>query len=300
MLSCMASTFCGNAKMDDVQSSGIACRQFAEETAGICVNALKKQQSVDDYTREVKGALESLLPTKHISASTYVTIKDLIENNKLKKAMVLASEMDDLALECAKKSKEITEMMQKGVDSLPDPVKHHVQDEDRETDDEDEETMELLSITQDTEDLETCTRSIKRTNFFSMTGLGVDAFQGLCAKEELCQTMFGKIKEFAISIVRLTEAFMSQNCCAQISAVVSNTNDLIKCIRLSVLMSKIAEAVRKLIQAIIRFMQAVWERIERFAEEFQAANKIKSFIVQPFKSSRIGKRINQGMDWVGK
>lgn len=281
--------------MNVLQSSAIECRQLAEETAGICVHALMKGQAVLNNSKEIKDSLDSL-PTRNASANTFVKITKLIENNKIKEAKDLVSEMDDMALMCADKSKAITIAMQKGVDSLPSPAKDHLQEEDRETDNEEE----LLDLSQDIEDLETCTRDIKRMNLFSAARSGADGFRGLLEKEELCRTMFGKIKDFAVSIVRLTDAFMNQNCCVQIGAAITNAGDLMKCIRLGALMSKIAEAVRKLFQAIIRFMQTALERIFHLAEEFQAAKKIKNFVAKPFESSRIGKRIKQGLDLVGK
>jgi hypothetical protein len=295
MLSCLDFPFFPSADLNGLQSAGNECRALAEQTSMLSATARNKGQSVVDYTREVRDTLKNF-GTK-MDASTFVSIKALIENNKMTEAKTAASEMNDIAMECVNKSKAMAAAMQKGVKSLPDPVKDDLEDAKRDTDDED--VTEILDIHQDIQDLDNCTRDIKQMNLLSAARSGADAFLGLAEKQEACRNMFSKMKDLSASVVRLSEAFMEQNCCIRMRAMPSQANDMLKCIRLSGLITKIAEAVRTLIKAILRFLGAAWEKIKGFLDEFQAAKKIKTFVANKLESSKVGKRFQLGMDCVG-
>ena len=281
MLSCLGRTVCFNADIGGLQSAGSDCRRLAGETSELCERARNKGEAVSGLSQDVRDTLQGF--GEKIDASSFLKIKELVEDDKTKETMTLASDMDDMAKECITKSKEMSNAMSQGVESLPDPVKSEIE---QETDSEDSEIAEILHIDKDIEEVETCTKSIRSMNLFTAASSGKSAFDSLANKSQLCSTIFDKIKGLAQSVARISEALISGSCCAQIRAIASEARDMFKCIHLSNLIAKAAEAVRRLIRAIINLIKTSWKKFQGFMKEFQAAKRIGRFVNRPnpFKS----------------
>jgi phage-related protein len=271
LLSFICGSLCGDTDLEGLRSAGSDCHRLAAETVELSVSTKTKCQNVIDFAQDVKATLTGIGPK--LAPSTYTTIMEY--HDKMTETMTLAREMDDMAQECVNKSSEMTQAMQRGVDSLPKATKSEMEDD---KDSEDENDVKLLDVDKDIEELEKCTSSLQNTNLFSAASSGTRAFQGLANKGELCKTMFERVEELSASIARITQAFMQQSCCAQMTAVLSEAKNMLRCIRLSTLMQKIAEAARRLIQAIFNLLNMAWSKFKDFLDEFEAAKKIKNFV----------------------
>jgi len=282
MLSCLGRKVCFNADIDGLQSAGGDCSRLAGETSKLCERARIKGEAVSGLSQDIRDILQGF--GEKIDASSFLKIKELVEDDKTKETMTLATDMDDMAKDCITKSKEMSAAMSRGVQSLPDPVKTEFE---QETDREDSEVSELLDIDKDIKELETCTKSIRSMNVFDAARSGASACEGLANKGHLCGTIFDKIKDLAGTVARISEALMGGSCCAQIKAIATEAKDMFKCIHPSGLITKAAEAVRRLIKAMITLIKTSWDKFQGFMEEFGAAKRIGRFVnsISPVKSN---------------
>lgn len=288
MLSCISSTLCCDANVDGLLEAANDSQRLAQETGEICNGIKDRGQNLLDVCSDIQGKLSRF--GKKIDATTYKHIMELLESqSKMKETIEAAGEMDDMALECLGKSNEMTKAMEKGIESLPTPVKDEIMSEGNdEEENKDRDTELLADVNEDIKDLEDCTESIQNMNLFSAARSGSSAFEGLASKGELCQTIFDKVKELAGSVLDITGAFVGQTCCAQVQAVFTQGRDILSCLRMSTLMSKLAEAGDRLVKAIMNLLKIAEEKIMGFMEEFQAAKKIQHFVndkLDPIKST---------------
>lgn len=270
-MDCFLSSFSCNADLDGLREAGSRCKQLADETSVLCDVARAKGDTVKSFTQDMKHSLEVF--AGDIDASTFTDIKALIQDNKARQTIAVATEMDDIAFDMAMKSKEMTKAMTQGIESLPDPVREELEAEDTGAGDDEVAAKQLSDVDNDIEELDTCTKSLNRMSVFTAATSGKDAFSGLASKEKVCQILFEKIKEVSSSVARLSQA-LNGNCCAMLTS----GNEMFKCLRLSKLMSKAANAAHRLIMAIINFIKTAWNKIEGFTEEFVTVKNPPSFV----------------------
>lgn len=293
LLSCICGTLCGETDLKGLRAAGSDCHRLAGETVELAVGTKTKCQSVIDFAQHVKANLTGI-GTK-MDPSSFMAIMEY--QDKMKDTMALAGEMDDLAGQCVVKSTEMSGAMQRGVDSLPQVTK----DEIAETTSEDESDTKLLDLDKDIEEIENCTEGLRTMDIFSVATSGSSAFGSLVNKGELCKKMLERVEELSTSIARITQAFMQQSGCAQIQAALSETKNMLRCISLSNLMTKIATAARRLIQAIFNLLSVAWDKFKVLLEQFGAAKKIKNFVngISPFGERGI-KGADASPEYVGE
>jgi hypothetical protein len=287
LLSCICGTLCGETDLKGLRAAGSDCHRLAGETVELAVGTKTKCQSVIDFAQHVKATLTGIGITK-MDPSSFMAIMEY--QDKMKDTMDLAGEMDDLAGQCVVKSTEMSGAMQRGVDSLPQVTRDEIAET---TGGDDESDMKLLDLDKDIEEIENCTEGLRTMDIFSVATSGSRAFGSLVNKGEVCKKMLDRVEELSTSIARITQAFMQQSGCAQIQAALSETKNMLRCISLSNLMTKIAKAARRLIQAIFNLLSVAWDKFKVLLEQFGAAKKIKNFVngISPF-----GERSIKGAD----
>ena len=280
-MSCMPCSGAG-PETEGLFTAGNEVTLLAEEMMQLSVTTQARGQNVVGFAQEIKAAFSGL--DSQINASTFKTIMEVLDGDKMQDTIALAGEMDDLALECVDKSTKMTETMARGTASLPDSLK----DEERASDrDGDEGDQELADLDGDIAELEECTENLQNMNIFSAATKGTRAFEGLVNKGGVVQTTFERIKELCTVVARAAQNVASETCCAQIQAGIDSIKAMLQSVRLSNLIKKLAEAAKRLISAIKNLIQVAWEKFQGFSEEFQAAKKIKNWVngINPMNST---------------
>jgi len=225
---------------------------LARETFDFCTDTVAKSTEMISFAMDIKDTLDGF--RDGMDASDLKTVKELIEGDKMKAAMGIAGEIDDIALTCINKSIEMTTKMQEGYDVLPSVVREGV---DRFAgEDEDPEDMSL-DVEPDISELEECINAVKELNLFTAMEAGTRAFNGLTSKADVCMNLFERIKSFAEAVATITEAMMDLD----VREVISKVKDMCRCIRLTDVMRAFCEGVRRLITFIIDLFKECSERL---------------------------------------
>lgn len=93
-----------------LKESGKECYQLASETTELCETTQTRGQEMIDFGSEITETLHGF--STKMDADTLETIKDLMDGDRLKSAMDLAKDMDDIALSCVEKSVKMIEIME--------------------------------------------------------------------------------------------------------------------------------------------------------------------------------------------
>uniref|UniRef100_A0A7S3L528 Uncharacterized protein n=1 Tax=Amphora coffeiformis TaxID=265554 RepID=A0A7S3L528_9STRA len=256
-LSALTNIDCGEA-MEKVKSIAGRTETAAKETMEICESTQTKREQMISFADEILSTLKSL-PGQ--DAFILDTIKELTDGEKVLAAKELASGLDVAAQECVKKSIEMIDTMDEGVDSLPQMLQDMIEKEHDEDDDDDDDidTSIIKDVEKDLEDVKTCIKSIQTLNLVTGLQVGVQAFTQLADKAKRSRSLFDKVGDFASDIVDITKSFHEMN----VKDVVMKSKELLKCLRLTDVMRQLAQAAGKLINVLIDLFQSLAERISK-------------------------------------
>lgn len=246
-----------------LQDSGKECYQLAKETTELCETTQTRGQEMIDFGSEIKDTLHGF--SSKMDAETLETIKDLMDGDRLKSAMALAEDMDDIALSCVEKSVRMIEIMEDTMDSVPDVLEGFMNKaagpDDAEAQLAQERSLGVLStLDQDVEDVKSCIDALEHLNITTALKVGMHAFENLSAKAALSRTMFITISGFAEEVSGYTRA-ISEGDIGDMFKLANKVKDMWHCLKLSAFMRQLAEGAGKLIRIIIDLFKSMSNRL---------------------------------------
>jgi len=289
----------------------------AEQTAALCSTARETGATFVSTSRDIGGDLEQFGDAKKLLDPTvFVKLRDFVQKNQTRSAMEEIQGMGALAQQILEQAEKMDESLTKGLDSLPDDLTEEYANEPDDTtagtssstpkqqsrslgvgDEVDEEELEqLLNVDIDIAELENSATQTTRggpggegLSLFSASTMGRSVFEGTAAKGERCQVLYDKMRELCGAVTNLTRVIVAENCCARWKAIASGLASLFRCRYLVALLRKVASAVLRLVKAIGELIQLVWDRVQGFLGEFDAAKKLGRFAKNKIKNSKVGK-----------
>jgi len=208
-----------------------------------------------EFAEEIQSTLSGM---KDADASVLETIQQLTDGQRIASAVELAKGLDLTAIRCVEKSIKRIDAMEDGMDNLPEVVQQAIEQaagSDNDMADEDgdgEPDHELLKdLDRDIADVKICIESLQHFK------VGLEAFTQLTEKAKRSRSMFASIQGFAKDVEEITGDFQDMN----VRSIATNSKDLLRCIRLSDVMRKLAEGAGKMIKVLIDLFQATSERI---------------------------------------
>jgi len=249
------------------------------------------------YTKDVATVLQGVSSAASGGmdvTSTFTQIKGLMEEKKARKAYALAKEMDDMALTMMEKANRMTKIL---TDAAQEVVPENVREElnmesnnnnTRGVDNndsavvEDEEASALVDLLghadSDVEEVKTNTRSMEQTDNIFTASNTKDAFSKVADKEDVAVKIFAEIKSVSDSIVDtlvVTSGARDASLCAQFMAAATGVEALFKALRLSQLIQRALDTVRRILEAFMGFINTSWDKFQHFFDQFDAGKKLE-------------------------
>jgi len=258
------------ATVSTLTTKGRQCAVLSRETMQICDDTAEQRRRVVDFGSEIVETLQQGFSSgsdndaaPRDAASVLATIQQLTAGDRVQAAAELAAGLDQAARQCVDKSVQMMDLMEEGMDSLPPYLQSALEgngggDDDEDDDGEnDEETGILKGLDRDLEDVQTCLEAIRDLNLSTALAVGVQAFAQITEKAQRSQTLFDSIRGFANDVQEIAQAFEDMNP----AKVAAKSKDMLRCIRLSDEMRRIAQGAGKLIQMMIQLFEATADRI---------------------------------------
>lgn len=297
-----------------LQSTGPESAIPAEQMRSLGTEACTKGELVVSNTQDVFEVLRSFGidgPAKVLSAKTFQSIRQLIQEKKARKALSTVGELDDLAVQMMGEATTLSKILQETVDSLPTGVKNDLATSSGGTtsnntmqrglgDQEDEEESDVALLKtlvdhaeEDIDEVQVQTRGISDDfTIFNAGKRGTEAFGKMTQKGQVAVELFQSIGVVASKIVSVVVAFVTGGCCDQLRAIGDALRELWKCVRWTELIQRAISAVQRLLKASTQFFQTSWDRITGFLDEFDAAKKVGRFVTS--NVAKLGDRIKNG------
>ncbi|KAL3941639.1 MAG: hypothetical protein SGARI_000532 [Bacillariaceae sp.] len=271
-----------------MKRAGGECAQEARATSELCETTVSKAQQMVDFGMNLQQTLEEVSDGDNkLSAETFATIKDLIDGDQMKASWKLATELDDLALQCVDHSVRMMDSMEKGIDTLPDILEDRLDNKVEQAKNEGslEGDPELRDVTPDIEELEMAVKDVEEVNLFTVMSSGQQAFRGLTAKGQVCFELFDTIKDFSVSVAGVAGAIENFKLGNMIGKIRDLVKDIWRCLRLSDLIKAFAQAVGRLTKWIISLFQKVSDKLSKIWGALAHAKDTMVDIVQYVLSS---------------
>eukprot|EP00542_Grammatophora_oceanica_P017467 CAMPEP_0194029178 /NCGR_PEP_ID=MMETSP0009_2-20130614/2992_1 /TAXON_ID=210454 /ORGANISM="Grammatophora oceanica, Strain CCMP 410" /LENGTH=333 /DNA_ID=CAMNT_0038668783 /DNA_START=95 /DNA_END=1096 /DNA_ORIENTATION=- len=254
--------------------AGSKCKTLAEETSAICEKTQQKGKNVMNLADNVKKALGGM---GTINPAAYKSILDLLDGDGSEQIMNQVDQMRGMADECVSKSNEMATTMKQGADSLPQWMKDEAADPKEDSDGADDDTV-ATEFENDITDIEDCSRALQQMNLLSAATEGKSAFEGLTSKKEAFQSLFNKVKQLCKSVGRISQGFLFEgNCCAQIKKSVQAVREMLRCVKLSEMVQKLAVLGRRMVAAVVDLVKVAWKKFRSFTGEYSAASTMKNW-----------------------
>jgi hypothetical protein len=254
---------------------GPECAEAAQETSDAATEANTKGTLAFQFTQDVATLLEHFQRDEGLGLDTFQQIKALVEDQKTRKALALAREMDDIAIKMSEKATHMTKTLQDAANEvMPENVRHEMEETDHNTravgtenntsaqDDEASALMELLGHADaDVEQVQTNTRDMEQMDLLSAGRSGPTAFRSVAEKENVAVKILQEIKSVSEAIVDTIAigggGGAEPSLCAQFMAAAAGTAALFKALRLSKLIERALETVRQLLESFMGFFDIV-------------------------------------------
>lgn len=274
---CFCGTLCGSLQgetdFEAITQSGVECHRVAEETIELTDNTTARFDKVVVFAKDVKSTLSGF------RTDPKTVVKMMGYRDEMRDTIQLAGEVDDLARECVDKANEMNDAMQRGLNGLPEATRDAIEKElSGEEEIETRQDRELIDVDEAARELEICERDLGDVDVFTAAQRGNVAFEGIVQNGDRILAMFDRIRELSASIARITQAIMAEHsCCGQIRAVASQGKEMIRCLQMSAVISKMAIAAQRLIKALTGPMKVLRIKCGSLLDEINAAKKIKNF-----------------------
>lgn len=248
--------------IDGIKQAGKECFAAARETSTICTTTASKATQLVAFGVEMKTALDGF--NDGIDANAFAGLGTILSGDKMRPALSLAGEMDDLAITCAEQSVKMIDTIDTGIETLPDVLEKNLDkrmDKAKENGSKDGDP-EVPNMEDNVRSLEDAATGVSSSNPLNAAGAFQNAFDGISTKGELCKTIFMYMRDFAEDVAGVSEAIGK----FKIGKMVGHVRDLVKdiwrCLRLSDLIRSFANAVAKLIKSIMKVINALIEKIQ--------------------------------------
>lgn len=247
--------------VEGLKEKGLKCAAASRETIEICDATESKREQMIRFASEIQSTLTNLKGSN--DASILETIKELTDGSKIRDAMELAKGLDEAALKCVDKSVEMMDLMEDGMESLPEMVQTALEsmagESDDDDDDDDEEKALLDGLDRDMEDVKTCVQAIKDLNLATALKVGVQAFTQLTDKAVRSKSLFVSVRGFATDVQEITDTFSEM----KYSQFTAKGKDMMRCIGLCEVMRQVAQGAGKLLKLLISLFEMTADRISQ-------------------------------------
>ena len=245
-----------------IKDAGSNCHTAARETSAICAQTTSKASTLVGLGLEMKAALDGLADGK-IDAQDMTAIATLVGSDKVGTALSLATEMDDLALSCARQSVAMIDTIDAGIETLPDLFEKNLNRrmENAREKGSKEGDPDIPNLDADVRSLEDIARNVQNANAISAVDSFQRAFDGITTQSRRCEELFGVIKSFADDVSGVSSSIENFKLGKMVGHVRELIRDIWRCLRLSDLIRAFAEASEKLINVMVKLIQAILAKI---------------------------------------
>lgn len=251
------------------------CVRYVGDCIRLCDDAKDRSGELCDVSAEIREHLGNIVT---LNKESIASIKDLADGDEIKRAIQLATTMDDIVKECVMHIIETIRKVCAAIKSMPDVLTEGMKDGGEDgapegggttraisfgivDDDEDDETPpeDGVDVSGDIEELDGMRGDIEGANVLEAVGKSADAFDGIKAKIGLCGDMITESRGFADACNTTIESFGGV---WDLESAQGHIRELFEIVSLGKLIRHFAREIMRLVRANIAVMEATRQKFK--------------------------------------
>merc|ERR1712238_397848 len=262
------------------------CVQYVQVCIQNCNDAKGRSTELCDLSAEIRDLLRGAIPGgKSGSKSAIASIKDLCDGSEIRRAIELATTMDDIVKECVMHILDAIKKVCGAIKSMPAVLTEGIAEAGGEVDgdagdgggartirgqstralsfgvDEDDDTPPAggVDVTCDIEELDNMRGAVEEANIFEAVGKSADGFDGIGTKISLCGDMVIESRSFADTCNTTIQSFGGA---WDLESAQGHIVELFEIVSLGKLIKHFCAEIKRLIASNIALMEAVMKKFQ--------------------------------------
>lgn len=222
------------------------CLAHVNEAREFCANAKEKSMNLIDKSMAIKDQLDSV---GDINMQSFQSVRQLAEGGEIQEAIDIATNMDDLVLDCSGKTTAMVDRVVEGFRNIPEILTEGIEPTTAGKQDSDPEPVDVEN---DIVELEEAKQAIESANVVSAARSGVAAFNGVSAKATTCNDMLQLVQTFAKECFDTIESFLGV---WDLEAAADKIMQMCRLVNLGELIKQFSKQLKRLAIAMIDLMR---------------------------------------------
>lgn len=228
------------------------CIKHVTEAKDLVLNAREKSTLLIERSKSIAGQLEDL---GDFNKKSLAAAQKLAEGNEIEEAVELATNMDDLVLECTEKVVSMVGRVTEGFQNLPEII---TADIDVEQEGKKDDDPEVDDIEENVRDLEATKDVIDKEDVIKACRESYKSFQGIMDNEEVCKGMLSRCEGFSGDCHGTIQAFLGV---WDLESAMEKISEMCRVIRLGEMIKEFAASIKRLLKAIIALLKSMIKKL---------------------------------------
>lgn len=228
------------------------CIEHALQATGLCNNAKSKSANLIEQSVRVK---DLLLDMGDLNAGSLPAFRDLADGEEIRTAISIATEMDDIVLECATKAMAMVDRVREGFSNLPPMVTEGIAENAGVSD----RDPEPANVEDNIVDLEASREAINNANIVAAVNVGSAGFSNVSDIVGIAKELLVMLQEFAETCMKTIESFMGV---WDIQSAIDRIQEMCRIVKLGEMMKQFADQIKRLLLAVIELMTAAIDKFK--------------------------------------
>lgn len=230
----------------------VDCIEHVVQARDLVLNAREQSKLLIERSLAVADQLQDLgkFNKKSIEAA-----RKLNEGDDVEEAISIATNMDDLVLECTGKVVSMVERVTEGFQNLPDIVTSDVDVEEEGKNDDDPEPDD---VEENIQNLEKSREIIENEDIITSAKESVKSFRGVLDIEDECENMLSLIQGFSTDCNATIDSFLGA---WDLESAMVKISEMCRVVKLGEMIKEFAANIKRLLKAIIALMKSMIEKL---------------------------------------
>jgi hypothetical protein len=229
------------------------CLVHVKEARQLCTDAKDRSMNLISKSIAIKDQLDSV---GDINLKSIQTVRKLSSGGEIQEAIDLATNMDDLVLECSSKTTAMVDRVVEGFRNIPDILTEGIEPENAGKQESDPAPVD---VEEDIADLEAAKEAVESANVVSAARAGVQGFSGVSTKAGSCKDMLQLVQTFVSDCLATIESFMGA---WDLESATNKIMEMCRLVTLGEVMKQFASQIKRLAIAMVSLMKASANKFE--------------------------------------
>lgn len=230
----------------------VDCIEHVVQAKSLVLEARDKSNLLIERSRSISDQMQDL---GGFNKGSIEAARKLNEGNEIKEAINLATNMDDLVLECAGKVVIMVNRVTEGFQNLPDIITADIDVEEEGKIDDDPEPDD---VEENVSDLEKTREEIETGDLVTVGKASVRGIRSALDNEDNCQNMLSSVDDFTGKCSSTIDSFLGV---WDLESAMEKMTQMCRLVRLGELIKQFAERIKRLLKAIINLMKSMVSKL---------------------------------------